>query len=276
MNVKTLMINLMVILLTSCTTSQPPTTVPVSTEVPQANMPNPAAAYCEQKGYRVEMRIAEDGSRAGYCVFPSGSECNEWAYFRGECGPEEQYGSTIESTGDPEVMSEIGSQSTSIRPPAGSGTLTAPAMVVTNEPLDYCFSYPQGYTQIPYNDAVEIVAPDLPGSDVRGLFWLEISDSYDRTAEEIADQEMTYAAGLNVGRWTVMLDGEQAVVLDGMPGQDFQRRVYVVHQQTLYVLAFMPTRSGNKAASDQMEALFATVTSSWVWMSSGKSCPADN
>ncbi len=100
---------------------------------------------------------------------------------------------------------------------------------------------------------------------MRGLFWLEISDSYNRTAEKIADQEMTSAAGLDVGRWTVMLDGEQAVVLDGMPGQDLQRRVYVVHQQTLYILAFMPTHSENKAAEDQMEALYAAITNSWSW-----------
>jgi len=139
------------------------------------------------------------------------------------------------------------------------------AEVFSSDQLGLCFSYPQGYTQIPYNDAVEIVAPDLPGSDLKGLFWLEISDSYNRSAEEIADQEMTYAAGLNVGRWTVMLDGEQAVVLDGMPGQDLQRRVYVVHQQTLYILAFMPTRSENKAAGLQMETLYAAVTNSWAW-----------
>jgi len=139
------------------------------------------------------------------------------------------------------------------------------AELFTSDRLGICFSYPQGHTQIPYNDAVEIVAPDLPGSDMRGLFWLEVSDSYNRTAEEIADQEMTYAAGLNVGRRTVMLDGEQAVVLDGMPGQELQRRMYVVHQQTLYVLAFMPTRSENKAAGNQMEALYAAVTNSWSW-----------
>jgi len=112
---------------------------------------------------------------------------------------------------------------------------------------------------------VEIAAPDLPGSDVKGLFWLEISDSYDRTAEVIADQEMTFAPGLDVGRWTVMIGGEQAVVLDGMPGQELQRRVYVVHQQTLYMLGFWPVHSENKAASDQMEALYTAVTSSWAW-----------
>jgi hypothetical protein len=131
--------------------------------------------------------------------------------------------------------------------------------------LGLCFSYPQGYTQLPYNDAVEIVAPDLPGTDTKGLFWIEISDAYGRTAEKIADEDLTFAAGVDVGRSTVTLGGEQAVVLDGMPGQDPQRRVYVVHQQTLYVLAFMPTRSENKATNDQMEALYNTVTSSWAW-----------
>ena len=144
-------------------------------------------------------------------------------------------------------------------------TLSFPDEWFSSDRLGLCFSYPQGYAQLPYNDAVEIVAPDLPGSDGRGLFWLEISDAYNRTAEKIADQEMTYAAGLDVGRWNVTLGGEEAVVLDGMPGQDLQRRVYVVRGQTLYILAFMPTRSENKAASDQMEALYTAVTSSWGW-----------
>lgn len=131
--------------------------------------------------------------------------------------------------------------------------------------LGLCFSYPQGYTQLPSTDIVEIVAPDLPGTDTKGLFWIEISDAYDRTAGKIADEDMTFAAGVDVGRWDLTLDGEQAVVLDGMPGQDLQRRLYVVHEQTLYVLAFMPTLSGNKATNDQMEALYNAVTSSWSW-----------
>lgn len=131
--------------------------------------------------------------------------------------------------------------------------------------LGLCFSYPQGYTQLPNTDAVEIIAPDLPGTDTKGIFWIEISDAYDRTAEKIADEDLTFAAGVDVGRSTVTIGGEPAVVLDGMPGQDFQRRVYVVHEQTLYVLAFMPTRSENKVTNDQMEALYNAVTSSWTW-----------
>jgi hypothetical protein len=135
----------------------------------------------------------------------------------------------------------------------------------SSDRLGLCFSYPQGYEQIPYNDAVQIAAPRLGLGDQFGLFWLEISDSQNRTAEEVADQEENYVAGLNPGRWTVTLGGEQALVLDGMPGQNLVRRVYIVHQQTLYILTFSPTRSENMAASDQMEALYAAVTSSWAW-----------
>jgi hypothetical protein len=50
------------------------------------NMPNPASVYCEQNGNRLHIRTAADGSQYGICVFPDGSTCDEWAYYRGECG----------------------------------------------------------------------------------------------------------------------------------------------------------------------------------------------
>ncbi len=140
-----------------------------------------------------------------------------------------------------------------------------PLWSYSSEELGLCFSYPPGYMRLAKSDTVEIVAPDISGTDTKAIFWLEISDAYDRTAEVIADQDLSTAAGVDVGRSTLTLGGEQAVVLDGMPGQDLQRRVYVVHQQTLYMLGFMPTRSGNQAATDQVEALFAAVTNSWAW-----------
>ncbi len=49
-------------------------------------MPNPASVYCEQNGNKLEIRTAADGSQNGVCVFPDGSTCDEWAYYRGECG----------------------------------------------------------------------------------------------------------------------------------------------------------------------------------------------
>ena len=87
---------IIVIALTSCTPQSQPTPDSVPTDIPQANMPNPASVYCEQQGYHVEIRTAADGSQAGYCIFPDGSEYDEWAYFRGECGPVGQASSPTE------------------------------------------------------------------------------------------------------------------------------------------------------------------------------------
>ena len=50
-------------------------------------IPNPASKFCEDQSYKSEIRTAADGSQAGYCIFPDGTECDEWAFFRGECGP---------------------------------------------------------------------------------------------------------------------------------------------------------------------------------------------
>jgi putative hemolysin len=59
----------------------------VSTDLPQPNLPNPASVYCKENGGELEIVTAADGSQSGRCVFPDGSACDEWAYFRGECGP---------------------------------------------------------------------------------------------------------------------------------------------------------------------------------------------
>ena len=43
------------------------------------SMPNPAAVYCKDLGYKYEIKD-------GVCIFPDGSECDGWAFYRGECG----------------------------------------------------------------------------------------------------------------------------------------------------------------------------------------------
>jgi putative hemolysin len=74
--------------LTACAAPQTQATVePTATDMPQAGLPNPASVYCEQNGNTLDIRTADDGSQSGVCVFPDGSSCDEWAYYRGECGP---------------------------------------------------------------------------------------------------------------------------------------------------------------------------------------------
>ena len=47
-------------------------------------MPNPASVHCADEGGKLEIRD-EAGGQVGYCIFPDGSECEEWAFYRGEC-----------------------------------------------------------------------------------------------------------------------------------------------------------------------------------------------
>ncbi len=56
------------------------------TETPGPGLPNPASAFCEEQGGTIEVRESVDG-QYGVCVFNDGSECDEWAFFRGECKP---------------------------------------------------------------------------------------------------------------------------------------------------------------------------------------------
>ena len=90
--------------LTACTSLQVQTPEPAATDIPQAGIPNPASVYCEQNGNKLEIHTAADGSQSGVCVFPDGSTCDEWAYFRGECGPAPQKSptpaTTVEATTD--------------------------------------------------------------------------------------------------------------------------------------------------------------------------------
>jgi len=46
---------------------------------------NPASKNCVAKGGEIDIRTGKDGRQTGYCVFKDGRECEEWAFFRGEC-----------------------------------------------------------------------------------------------------------------------------------------------------------------------------------------------
>jgi hypothetical protein len=97
-------------------------------------MANPASVFCEEQGFQLEMREDANGTY-GVCIFPDGSECEEWAYFRGECQP----GSS--ETDNPDSENEAISQnvvalygniiSSGIEVPAPSILVTNPNNIAT-------------------------------------------------------------------------------------------------------------------------------------------------
>jgi len=110
-----------------------------------------------------------------------------------------------------------------------------------NEEDGYCFLYPAPYsTGVPHTI---IINPAAGPGDTLGdaWMWIEMENAVGRTAAQVADAEIGSAgSGLNIGGFEVEIDGGAAVVVDGLPGPDEWRRVFVVHNERLYTLTFLP------------------------------------
>lgn len=59
------------------------TTTTLATK-PTLEIVNPASSYCIEHAGKLDIVDGADGQMA-YCILPGGVECEEWAYFRGEC-----------------------------------------------------------------------------------------------------------------------------------------------------------------------------------------------
>jgi putative hemolysin len=151
---------------------------PQLTPTPGANMPNPASVYCEQNGGRLELRQDAAGGVAGACIFPDGSECDEWAYFRNECKP---------------------GAATATVEPAPSATSEAAAdgwRLYRNEQLGYSFHTPADATIEIADDPLRtllIIGP--PAKDER---WPVIHFSHPADREDYRPPE-----GVDLERWLI-------------------------------------------------------------------------
>ena len=69
-------------------------------------LPNPASVHCQEKGGTLEIRTDTSGGQYGVCIFADGSECDEWAFYRGECPspePVEDQDGSIADIPEPEA-----------------------------------------------------------------------------------------------------------------------------------------------------------------------------
>lgn len=137
-------------------------------------------------------------------------------------------------------------------------TPTSETKLLTNAEDGYCLLYPAEYsTTVPYY----IVINPISSPDMLGEAWLyiAIADAAGQTAAQVADELIAVAGdGFNITRFEVEVDGEQAVVVDGLPAQDSARQVFIVHNERLYNLVFMPWYP-NVAEPTPLENLYTMV-----------------
>lgn len=57
----------------------------LNTSHSKAGIANPASVNCINKGGSLSIQKSPDGGEYGICTFKDGQQCEEWAFFRGEC-----------------------------------------------------------------------------------------------------------------------------------------------------------------------------------------------
>ncbi len=152
---------------------------------PAANMPNPASVHCEQNSGRLELRQDASGGMSGICVFPDGSECDEWSYFRGECQPGSAP-ATPKAKASPKPTEPAPTEAAEI---ASDGW-----KVYHNEELGYNFHYPADATIITNDEPLKsfsIIGP-VVGSDN----WPQFTISHPADREDYRPPE-----GADLAKW---------------------------------------------------------------------------
>jgi hypothetical protein len=100
----------------------------------------------------------------------------------------------------------------------------------------------------------------LPGD---ALVEVNIEAASGRTAAQVADEKIAEAGeGFNITRSEILIDGKQAVVVDGLPAQDSWREVFLVDNDRLYILFFEPW-TPNADWFSKLEKLYSSVTDSF-------------
>jgi hypothetical protein len=129
----------------------------------------------------------------------------------------------------------------------------------------FCFLYPINNAPLP--PYMVVINPNgisggdfLPGDAV---VIVNVEAASGRTAAQAADEKIAEAGeGFNITRTEIMIDGKQAIVVDGLPAQDPWREVFIVGNDRLYTLFFEPWTPNADWFSD-LERLYSSVIDSF-------------
>jgi hypothetical protein len=117
----------------------------------------------------------------------------------------------------------------------------------------------------PNPDYVSIVAPQANGGGHPGGAYMFVEPANGRTAEQFVEAvKAELGSGFNVSIGGAMdIDGLQALVVNGLPGQDPNRQLFMVHDDLLYHIIFMPDYPQGGDAYRQMEDVYAMIVNTF-------------
>lgn len=138
----------------------------------------------------------------------------------------------------------------------------------TAEDDGYCLLYPVDAVVVA--ERFIVINPTSATADTLGNAWVDIQvePASGRSAAQVADTKIAEAGeGFGIARSEILLGGQQAIVVDGLPAPDSWRTVFVVSHDRLYTLTFQPWfPSGDPNQPTPLETLYATIVGTLRFM----------
>ena len=148
---------------------------------------------------------------------------------------------------------------TEVKPVDECPVATAELKLLKNTEFGYCLLYPAVHSASP--PYLIVINPITGAGDAPGDAWVYINmePAAGRTAAGVVDGAITdLGADFNITKSEILIDGAQAVVVDGLPGQDSNRMVFIVRNDKLYTLTFQPWYP-NANDPTPLENLYTTI-----------------
>lgn len=138
----------------------------------------------------------------------------------------------------------------------------------------YCLTYPAKYKVEKPNESETLLLVGGLLDAEHARVHINVVPAEGRTAESAADQLVAENEGFELVRSEAMVAGQPAVVLDNVPGQDINRRVFFVQDDRLFTLYFSPADPAVEAFAD-MESLYQDILSSFTFIPADAELPTD-
>jgi len=148
--------------------------------------------------------------------------------------------------------------------------------VLQNEGYGYCMLIPEAYDVSRGDAAALAVYVHSPLAVEHPVLYIDVEDAAGRSAQDAADAvtaQFTDLQNLAIGRSTVRLAGQNAVQLDGVPGQNLSRELFLVHEDRLYTLTFVPDHPDEGTRYGEMLGLYDTIVRHFTLVPSRPGAP---
>lgn len=130
----------------------------------------------------------------------------------------------------------------------------------------FCFLYPDSYDVMQTEDGHLALYVKSPLNTEAPLASISVEAVNGRSIQEIIPDYPTDAELATMSFLTIDLGGEQATVLDMLPGQDTNRRVIAMHNDRIVDIMIARIGEDYGAVGDQAETLYQMITESFQFI----------